>query len=67
MKPRRDDLFSLFPDLPHPRPRSRDEQVARLRRQLIDARLRAQRNIARQVEAAARVRDRVVARQRQRP
>lgn len=61
-----DDLFQLFPDLPGLPPRSREAQVARMRRLLAETRLRAERNIARQVEATARVRARVAAHHRRR-
>ena len=55
-----DDLFRIFPDLPRVvPPRSKEAQVARIRRQLLDTRERAARNIARQTKAAKRVRESV--------
>jgi hypothetical protein len=60
---RGDDLFALFPDLPRLRPRSRAEQVDRIRRQLVDTRVRAAVNIERQRRATAQVRLRVALRQ----
>jgi hypothetical protein len=59
-----DDLFEIFPDLPRMRHRTPDEQVAQLRRQVNATRERATRNIARQREAAARVRATLSARRR---
>ncbi|HMF94880.1 MAG TPA: hypothetical protein VKE96_11320 [Vicinamibacterales bacterium] len=58
------DLFELFPDLPYMRHRTPEEQVARLRAQVNATRARAMRNIARQREAAARVRAAISARRR---
>jgi hypothetical protein len=63
---RRDDLFAIFPDLPSARLRPIDEQVARMRRLLVDTRERALRNVARQREAAEQVRARLESRQRDR-
>jgi hypothetical protein len=63
----RDDLFRIFPSLPFPSTaRSRDEQVARMRRLLLDMRSRARANIARQMDAIKRVRERVAEQQRRR-
>ena len=64
-KPRRDDLFAIFPDLPRPRSRTRDEQILRMRRLLMLTRSRAARRIVEQQFAVARVRARVAERQRQ--
>jgi hypothetical protein len=61
--PRHNDLFEIFPDLPGLRTRSRDEQVARMRRLLLDTRDRAAVNIRRQRMASAQVRAAVLARQ----
>jgi len=59
-----DDLFALFPDLPRPRPRTREEQILRLRRLLLLTRERAAHRIAEQKAAVKRVRARVAERQR---
>jgi hypothetical protein len=55
-RPHGNDLFAIFPDLPRMRHRSPDGQVAKVRRQVDETRERARRNIARQQQAAARVR-----------
>jgi hypothetical protein len=60
---RGDDLFELFPDLPRPSARSREEQVARLRRLLNGTRARAAENVHRQQQAVAEVRLRLKKRQ----
>jgi hypothetical protein len=59
-----DDLFAIFPDLPRMRHRTPEEQVAQVHRQVNAMRERATRNIARQREAAARVRATISARRR---
>jgi hypothetical protein len=55
-RPHSNDLFAIFPDLPRMRHRSSEGQVEKVRRQVDETRERARRNIARQQEAAARVR-----------
>ncbi|HJZ78376.1 MAG TPA: hypothetical protein VKE51_41900 [Vicinamibacterales bacterium] len=63
-RPHSDDLFEMFPDLPYMRHRTAEEQVAQVRRQVDATRERARRSIARQREAAARVRAAISARRR---
>jgi hypothetical protein len=63
-RPHSDDLFEIFPDLPHMRHRTPEEQVAQVRRQVNATRERARRNIARQRESTARFRDAMSARRR---
>ena len=63
-RPHSDDLFEIFPDLPHMRHRTPEEQVAQVRRQVNATRERAHRNIARQRESTARFRDAMSARRR---
>jgi hypothetical protein len=65
-RPHCNDLFEIFPDLPRMRHRTPEEQVAQVRRQVNAMRDRAQRNIARQREAAARVRAAISVRRRRR-
>jgi hypothetical protein len=55
-RPHSNDLFEIFPDLPRGRQRRPEDQTAAVRRQVDATRERARRNIARQREAAARVR-----------
>jgi hypothetical protein len=55
-RPHSNDLFEIFPDLPRMRHRTPTEQVEKVRREVEVTRDRARRNIARQREAAARVR-----------
>jgi hypothetical protein len=61
-RPRRDDLFELFPDLPGLRKRSAAEQVERVHRQVQETRERAGQNILRQKAASERVRAALVGR-----
>ena len=63
-KPRRDDLFAIFPDLPGLRKRSPAEQVERVHRQVQDTRERAGQNILRQQAASERVRAAIAGRRR---
>ena len=63
-RPHSDDLFEIFPDLPHMRHRTPEEQVAQIRRQVNATRERANRNIARQRESTARFRAAISARRR---
>jgi hypothetical protein len=65
-RPRRDDLFAIFPDLPSLAPRSREAQVARIRRLMLSTRERAAASIERQRHATASVRARVAAARRRR-
>ena len=58
------DLFAMFPDLPRMRHRTPEEGIAQVRRQANASRERATRNIARQREAAARVRAAISERRR---
>ena len=62
--PRHNDLFAMFPDLPRPRPRTRDEQILRMRRLLIITRERATQRVAEQRKAVALVQERVAQRKR---
>ena len=63
-RPRRDDLFTIFPDLPGVRPRSAAEQVDRVHRQVQATRERAGENILRQQAASERVRASIALRRR---
>ena len=63
-QPRRDDLFTIFPDLPGLRKRSAVEQVERVHRQAQDTRERASENILRQQVASERVRAAIAGRRR---
>jgi hypothetical protein len=63
-KPRHDDLFELFPDLPSVRKRTKAEQIERVHRQVQETRERAGQNILRQRAAAERVRAAIVRRRR---
>jgi hypothetical protein len=56
-------LFALFPDLPWPRLRSREDQASRMRRLVIDARQRADANVERHRVNSAEMRERLAARQ----
>jgi hypothetical protein len=55
-RPSTNDLFAIFPDLPGLRPRSAQEQIERVHRQVQQTRLRAGENIERQRAATERVR-----------
>jgi hypothetical protein len=58
--PVRDDLFAIFPDLPWPRiRRSRAAQLARIRRMVVETRLRALQHIAQQQRTVAQMRSHV--------
>jgi hypothetical protein len=59
----RDDLFSIFPDLPRPRHRTRTSRTERVERHVAQARLRVGQNILRQWQPTERVRT-VIARRR---
>jgi hypothetical protein len=61
-RPHCNDLFEIFPDLPRMRRRSPEDQVTQVRRKVEETRARAYRNIARQREAAERVRTALSAR-----
>lgn len=63
-RPRRDDLFEMFPDLPGLRKRTASEQVERVHRQVQDTRERAGQNILRQQAASERVRAAIAGRRR---
>jgi hypothetical protein len=63
-KPRRDDLFRIFPDLPGLLPRSAEAQIERVQRQARETRERAGQNIARQQAATERVRSAIAGRRR---
>ncbi len=63
-RPRHDDLFQMFPDLPGLRKRTAAEQVDRVHRQVQDTRARASQNILRQQAAADRVRAAISERRR---
>jgi hypothetical protein len=65
-RPREQDLFALFPDLPRMRHRTREDVMAMVRRQVNATRERARRNIERQRAATARVRAAISARRRRR-
>jgi hypothetical protein len=60
--PRHNDLFAIFPDLPRARPRTREEQILRLRRMLTITRERATQRVAEQKRAVALVRARLARR-----
>jgi hypothetical protein len=63
-KPRHDDLFAIFPELPGLRKRTPAEQMERVQRQVQDTRERASSSILRQRDAAERVRAVVAGRRR---
>jgi hypothetical protein len=63
-RPRPDDLFEIFPDLPGLRKRTASEQVERVHRQVQDTRERAEQNILRQQAASERVRAAIAGRRR---
>ena len=63
-KPRHDDLFAIFPELPGLRKRTPAEQMERVQRQVQDTRERASSNIRRQQAASERVRAAVAGRRR---
>jgi hypothetical protein len=63
-KPRPDDLFRIFPDLPWLRHRTAADPVERVRRQAQETRERAGQNIARQLAATERVRSAIAGRRR---
>jgi len=62
-RPVRDDLFSIFPDLPWRMHRASTGRAARVQQQVREAQLRVGQNFRRQREATARVRA-VIARRR---
>jgi hypothetical protein len=62
--PRRDDLFRIFPDLPGMRPRTAEDQLDRIHRNVQATRERAGQNILRQRAASERVRAAIAARRR---
>jgi hypothetical protein len=63
-KPRHDDLFAIFPELPGLRTRTPAEQMERVQRQKQDTRERASSSILRQQAASERVRAAVAGRRR---
>jgi len=65
-RPHCNDLFAIFPDLPAMPHRSPEDQIAQVRRNVEATRARAYRNIARQREAAERVRIALSPRRRRR-
>jgi hypothetical protein len=59
MRPERDDLFHLFPDLPWPGRPSREARMRALKAGVDEWRARAMRNVERQRRAAAAVKKRI--------
>ena len=57
--PKHDDLFAIFPDLPRPRPRTREQQLLRMRALMLATRDRAKWRIAQQRKAVEHVRERL--------
>ena len=65
-RPRTNDLFALFPDLPWTRMRPTQALLDAMRKRVEATRLRAAANIRRQREATERMRSAISARRRRR-